>query len=96
MELMIIHNILPFIIAFVGIFGGVYVLKKSNKMTHDWVLHLNFIALGVLDLYVGFVYLGTFLDIISPLPSSELSLYLRSANLLLVSIPLMISWRMGL
>ena len=93
---MAIHDALPLFIIFVGLFGGFYILTRAKKMKHDWVLELNFIVLGCINLYVGVVYLLVLLGIIDSIPTSELALFMRPANLLLLVLPLLISWRMGI
>ena len=91
-----IHNFLPLVIVLVGFISGIYTFTNLTKLPKDKVLRINFFVLGMLDLYVGFVYLLVLFGVIQATPVSELSLFMRSANLLLVFVPFVISWRMGL
>ena len=93
---MIIHNALPFLIAIFGVGGGIYILQRSKWLATDRTLHINFIAMGILDIYIGIIYFLVLLGVISSVPTSELSLFMRPANLLVVTIPLFIYWRLGL
>jgi hypothetical protein len=95
---MIIHDFLPILIAFFGLFSGVYTIQKaySPKITADKTLQVNFILLGMLNLYIGAVYIGVLTNLISAVPAAELSIYMRPANLLQIVLPFFISWRMGL
>lgn len=95
---MVIHNLLPILIAVLGLISGAYIFRKSTsqRIRNDRVLTINFISLGILNIYIGSVYSLVLFGFISAVPSAELSIYMRPANLLQVVLPFLISWRMGL
>jgi len=97
-ECMVIHSLLPIFIAVFGFVSGVYTLIKitSQRISNDPVLKINFICLGILNIYIGTVYSLVLLGVISAVPSAELAIFMRPAILLQIVLPFLISWRMGL
>lgn len=92
------HNYLPFLIAMSGIVTGCYIVYNLNKIVRrgDSTMTGLFVMFAVLNLYVGIVYTLVIFGVIRSVPSSELSYFMRIANLLQIIIPFWISWRMGL
>lgn len=94
---MTVHNLLPLFIAIFGLLSGFYTLNKARTqhIRSDRILTINFISLGLLNLYIGTVYSLVLIGVISAVPSAELSIFMRPANLLQIVLPFFISWRMG-
>lgn len=92
------HNYLPFLIAMSGIITGCYIIYNLNKIVRrgDSAMTGLFILFAILNLYVGIVYVLVTTGVILSVPSSELSYFMRPANLFQVIIPFWIAWRMGL
>lgn len=92
------HNYLPLLIAMSGIVTGCYIVYNLNKIVRrgDSTMTGLFVMFAVLNLYVGIVYVLVIFEVIRSLPSSELSYYMRIANLLQIIVPFWIAWRMGL
>lgn len=95
---MVLHNLLPDIIALFGLISGIYILGKSNqqRVKADHVLQINFICLGLVNIYSGTVYGLAVFGLVSSMPYSEVSILIRPAVLLHIVLPFLISWRMGL
>lgn len=95
---MVIHNLLSGFIALFGLVSGIYIVGKINqqRVRADHVLQINFIFLGLVNIYSGTVYGLVLLGIVSSLPSSDVSILIRPAVLLQIVLPFLISWRMGL
>jgi hypothetical protein len=93
-----IHELLPFLIAVMGIYAGVYTLLliRKTRIAQDRILFVNFLVLGVLNLYIGIVYSLVILGVVHAVPLSDLSLFMRPANFLQIFLPFLISKRMGL
>lgn len=92
------HNYLPLIIAISGIVTGVYTIYNLHKLRQrgDRVMVGLFAMWAVLNIYIGVVYFLVIFGIILSIPSSELSYFMRPANLFQIIIPFWIAWRMGL
>jgi hypothetical protein len=90
---MIIHNSLPIVISFCGIVVAIYMMGRLKKLPKDKILVIDYFLLGLVNFYVGLIYL---LFVVGVVPTvSDLSLFVRPANLLQIIFPAIISWRMG-
>lgn len=89
---------MTFAISILGFYTGIYtlLLLRKSKIKLDRVLVVNFSLLGLLNIYMGALYLLVNMGVISNTPASELSPFIRPANLLLILVPFLISKRMGL
>lgn len=90
---MIIHNSLPVVISFCGIIVAIYMMSRLRRLPKDIILVVDYFLLGLINLYVGAVYLLFVMGIIPTV--LELSLFVRPANLLQIILPAIVSWRMG-
>jgi len=93
---MTIHNSLSYILAVFGLYAGFYILFNMKKIRADWVTRTYFIALGAIYVYTGVVYCLIIMDIITAIPPTQSSIFMRPANILYVAVPFLIARRMGL
>jgi hypothetical protein len=90
---MILHDTLPVLIAIAGLFAGGFVLSRIKRLPKDRVLIFDFLCLGLVNFYVGGVYLLFAMGVIGSV--SDLSVFVRPVNLLQIILPALITWRMG-
>ena len=75
-----LYDVLPYFIFVVGLLSGIFILSKINKLRGDYVLIIDFLLLGAVNIYVGVVYLLFITGFINGL--DELSLLIRPINLI--------------
>jgi hypothetical protein len=88
------HSLLTYFLAALGLFTGVSALRISGKFSMDWLLRAYFIMLGILNIYTGIIYTLIILGIISAIPPTQSSIFMRPANVLFLVMPYVISMRM--
>jgi hypothetical protein len=88
------HNLLMYFLAVLGFFTGISALRISSKFYVDWLLRSYFIMLGILNIYTGIIYTLIILGIISAIPPTQSSIFMRPANVLFLVMPYVISMRM--
>jgi hypothetical protein len=91
---MVIHNLLIYFLAILGIFTGISIFTYLPKVRHDWLLKIYFMLLGGLNLYTGIIYVLIILGIISAIPPTQSSIFMRPANVLFLLMPYTIANRM--
>jgi hypothetical protein len=89
---MILHDSLPVLIAIAGLFVGGFILTRIKKLPKDKVLIFDFLCLGIVNLYVGVIYLLFLLGIIPTVV--YLSMFVRPVVILQIILPALIAWRM--
>lgn len=93
MNLGVLHDALPILIAIFGLFVGVFMATKIKRFYGDLVLVMDFTLLSIVNLYVGAIYLLFAMGAIHGV--EELSIFVRPVNLLQIILPALITWRMG-
>lgn len=87
------QTLLASLIAVVGIGGCVFTLVKINHLPKDTILHINFYALAAVEMYLGVIYAASVFGFIGP---ETMPFLVRPGVFVICTVPLVISWRMGL
>lgn len=83
---------LPLVIGMIGLLAGIYLLSKVKKLPNDRILIFDFIMMGLVQIYVGTVYILFLMNIVE---INGLSMLIRPSIIFQLGLPAVITWRMG-
>ena len=90
-----IFTFLAYVGVIIAVVCGYYQIKVSNAYDGDYVVKANIRMLGITDLCVSLLFLGSLLHIDGLATISSFAMYMRPFIILLMILPAFISYRMA-